>query len=91
MPQVAQDLWRRAGALGLLLPIAVLLLAGAFVASPGLFNIDEFVLLAGAQALLKTDALTIENGWAQFASPDLKLWILVAGPNGLAPQYPVGL
>lgn len=71
--------------------MGALLLAGAFVVSPGLFNIDEFVLFAGAKAFLSSGALTVENGWGQFASPDLKLWILVAGPHGLAPQYPPGL
>ncbi|HEX5776519.1 MAG TPA: glycosyltransferase family 39 protein [Caulobacteraceae bacterium] len=73
-----------------LLPIAVVLLACAFLVSPGLFNIDEVVVLAGAQAFLSTGGFAVENGLSEFSSPHLNLWILVPGPHGLAPQYPVG-
>lgn len=77
-------------ALSVLVPIAATLLAFAFVVSPGMFNIDEFVVLAGAQAFLSSGAFVVDNGLSAFSSPDLNLWIFVPGPNGLAPQYPVG-
>ncbi len=70
--------------------ISAALLAGAFLVSPGLFNIDEFVVLSGAKAFLSGGGFTVENGLSQFSSPDLDLWIFVAGPHGLAPQYPPG-
>jgi hypothetical protein len=77
-------------AASVLLPIALVLLVCAFLVSPGLFNIDEFIVLSGAQAFLSNGALVVENGLSEFSSPDLSLWILVAGPHGLAPQYPPG-
>ena len=70
----------------ILLPIALALLVGAFLVSPGLFIIDEVIVLSGAQALLSTGGFVVENGWSEFSSPDLKLWLFVAGPHGLAPQ-----
>lgn len=75
----------------MLVPMALALLALTAVASPGMFNIDEFVLFAGAQALASNGAFTVTNGWPQFVSPDLELWLLVTGPNGLTPQYPPGV
>lgn len=74
-----------------LIPVALLLLAGLFVVSPGIFNIDEFVEFAGAKAFLATGSFAVPNGLPRFASPDLNLWILVAGPHGLTPQYPPGV
>lgn len=73
-----------------LVPIAIVLLVCAFLVSPGLFNIDEFIVLAGAKSLLSSGALAVQNGWPEFSSPDLSLWLLVQGPHGLTPQYPVG-
>lgn len=73
-----------------LIPSGAIMLACAFVASPGLFNIDEVMIWAGAKAFLETGGFTVENGWTQFRSTDLTLWLLVPGPNGLAPQYPPG-
>ena len=73
-----------------LIPIAIVLLVGAFVFSSGTFNIDEFVQLAGAQAFLSSGSFAVPNGPSDFSSPDLALWILIAGPHGLTPQYPIG-
>lgn len=73
-----------------LLLTGIVLLAVSFLVSPGLFNIDEVVVYAGARAFLSTGGVAVENGWPEFASRDLSLWILVPGPHGLAPQYPVG-
>lgn len=73
-----------------LAPISALLLVCAFLVSPGLFNIDEFVQYAGAKAFLSSGSFIVSNGLPEFSSPDLSLWILVQGPHGLTPQYPVG-
>ncbi len=70
--------------------LSVLLLALAFAISPGLYTIDELVYLIGAETMARTGTLSVENGWPAFGSDALKLWFLVDGPNGLAPQYPVG-
>lgn len=64
---------------------------GAFIVSSGLFTIDEFIYLISTDAMASRGSLTVENGYGQFASEDLRLWFLVNGPNGLAPQYPPGL
>lgn len=78
----------RARVAGLLLPL--LLLGGAFWASPGLFNIDETVYLAAAEAMARRGSLVVENGYETFGAEALKLWFLVEGPRGLVPQYPAG-
>lgn len=70
--------------------ITLLLVAGAFVVSDGLYNIDEFIYLAAVEAMRARGSLVIENGFEEFGAESLKLWFLVKGPNGLAPQYPVG-
>ena len=63
--------------------------AVAFLVSPGFFNIDEFIYYTGAKAFAD-GAITVPNGAEGLASYQLRLWILVDGPNGLTPQYPVG-
>lgn len=74
----------------ILAPIGIAMLAFAFLVSPGMFIIDEFIVFSGAKALLSNGAFHVDNGWSQFLSPDQKLWLLVSGPGGLVPQYPVG-
>jgi hypothetical protein len=73
-----------------LVPIAALLLAAAFLLSPGQFNIDEFIDFAGAKAFLATGGFAVQNGLPGSSSHDLNLLLLISGPHGLAPQYPVG-
>lgn len=73
-------------ALACLVPVV-----GAFFVSAGLFTIDEFIYLVSADAMANHASLTVDNGFERFASGDLRLWLLVDGPNGLAPQYPPGL
>ena len=65
-------------------------IAALFV-SDGLYNIDEFVYLLGAEAFSRTGAFTVENGWDLYQSDDLRIWMLVNGPQGLVPQYPPGI
>lgn len=69
---------------------ALLLFVGAFFASTGLYNIDEAIYLAAMESMSGRGSLIIENGYEQFQSDGLRLWFLVWGPNGLAPQYPPG-
>jgi len=91
--RAVQGAWTKAASLRpvwILAAISLVLLVCAFLVSPGLFNIDEFIVLAGAKALLANGALTVQNGWPEFSSPDLSLWLLVQGPHGLTPQYPAG-
>ena len=58
--------------------------------SGGFFNIDEFVYFIGADGFYRTGGLTVENGIDGVTSDDLRILLLVAGPDGLAPQYPAG-
>jgi hypothetical protein len=84
---------RRAADRGTLL-LAILaagIVAGAFLVSDGLYTIDELIYLMSAEAMRARGSLIVENGWDLIRSPDLQLWFLVDGPNGLAPQYPPGL
>lgn len=73
-----------------LVGLSFALLAAAFVVSPGLFTIDEVIYYAGAEALRNDYSLVVENGFSQLHAEGLKLWLLVEGPSGLVPQYPVG-
>ncbi len=63
---------------------------GAFVAVPGLYNIDETIYYLAADALLHEGSLTVRNGFETYGAEGLKLLYLVDGPRGLTPQYPVG-
>lgn len=76
--------------LRLLVIAAVAMLALAFIVSAGLFNIDEFIYLSGARAFLERGSFAVSNAFGDSASADLRLWLLVDGPNGLTPQYPAG-
>lgn len=73
-----------------LILLAVTLFAAAFVVSPGLFTVDEVIFKLGSLAILQNSSFVVENGWSEFASEDLRLWLLVNGPAGLVPQYPAG-
>lgn len=75
----------------LLAILAAGIVAGAFLVSDGLYTIDELIYLMSAEAMRARGSLIVENGWDLIRSPDLQLWFLVDGPNGLAPQYPPGL
>ncbi|MEM9778987.1 MAG: glycosyltransferase family 39 protein [Pseudomonadota bacterium] len=69
--------------------LALAILLSATVTSPGLFSIDELFYQLGAEAMAR-GALTIDNGYDAYASDNLRLFFLVAGPSGLVPQYPIG-
>ncbi|MFT6773411.1 MAG: hypothetical protein ACJA1L_001121, partial [Paracoccaceae bacterium] len=71
--------------------LSALIIAAAFIVSDGFFIIDEVVYYMGAEALWSGGSLTVENGFADFGSKDLKLLLLSKGPGGLTPQYPIGL
>ena len=75
----------------LLIFLSGLLILGACFASTGFYIIDEVVYITGADTFLSSQSLFIENGFEDFRSRDLR-WIdlLVFGPEGLTPQYPVG-
>lgn len=75
----------------LLWMVTLLLMAGLFHVSRGLYNIDEFIYLMSVEAMSDRHAFTILNGYETFGSDSLKLWFLVDGPRGLVPQYPAGL
>ena len=70
--------------------LLAVLVAAAFLVSPGLFTIDEFIIYAGADAMLRSGGFAVENGAPGLASEQLELLLLNAGPNGLTPQYPPG-
>lgn len=74
----------------LIFVVALALLLMGYSAPNGLYNIDEAIYLIGAEALHQSGGFGVENGYDTFGSDDLKLWILISGPNGLVPQYPVG-
>jgi hypothetical protein len=75
----------------LLWGLSALILVGAFIASPGFFSIDEAIYYLGARAVAEWGSLGINNnGFDQFHSEALKIRGLVAGPQGLTPQYPAG-
>lgn len=61
------------------------------LASPGAFIIDEVIQLMGVDAMVQYGSLAVPNGYDALGSDDLRLWLLQAGPEGLAPQYPPGL
>lgn len=86
MERTGQMLGRAALACLCLLPVI-----GAFYVSTGLFTIDELIHLLAVDAFANQRALTVDNGYSSFGSDDLKVWFLVSGPNGLAPQYPPGV
>ena len=70
--------------------ISLILLLAAFLVSDGLYSIDELVYFLPAKALIADAEFTIQNGYEQFRSKQLAMWLLVEGPNGLVPQYPSG-
>ena len=70
--------------------ISLILLIAAFVVSDGLYSIDELVYFVAAKALIADAGFVIQNGYEQFGSEQLAMWLLVEGPNGLVPQYPSG-
>ena len=63
--------------------------AATFLVSPGLFTIDEYIYYAGAKAFAD-GGIVVPNSLKGADSHQLKLWLLVDGPNGLVPQYPIG-
>jgi 4-amino-4-deoxy-L-arabinose transferase-like glycosyltransferase len=69
--------------------LAVLVVA-AFLVSPGLFTIDEFIIYAGADAMLRSGTFTVQNGVPGLPSEQIELLLLNPGPSGLTPQYPPG-
>ena len=73
----------------LLIILSVAILIGAFFVSDGLFTLDELIYLAGAQAMADGQ-IAIANGYEQYGSDALRMWLLVEGPHGLVPQYPPG-
>jgi hypothetical protein len=67
-----------------------IVLAAAFMVSPGFFSIDEAIYYLGARTIAEGGSLGLDNGYHQFHSESLRLRFLVDGPQGLTPQYPVG-
>lgn len=65
-------------------------LAASFLVSDGFLNVDEFVYFMGAQAFQTAGGFSVHNGWPDFSSPDLRIYLLAEGPGGLVPQYPAG-
>ncbi|MEL7257152.1 MAG: glycosyltransferase family 39 protein [Pseudomonadota bacterium] len=59
-------------------------------ASDGLYNTDESLYRIGAESFQNSGNLIVQNGYDTFGSEDLRHVLLIAGPNGLVPQYPVG-
>ncbi|SDX18050.1 Dolichyl-phosphate-mannose-protein mannosyltransferase [Ruegeria halocynthiae] len=76
--------------LSLLFGISLLLILLGVFASDGFFILDEFIYFAGVQSFSDSGGFSVSNGFEQFGSEDLRLWLLVEGPSGLVPQYPIG-
>lgn len=74
----------------LVIGLALILVIGGFLASTGLFNVDEVITYAGANAFRGSGTFVVWNGFDAFQFASLRLGILVDGPRGLVPQYPVG-
>ncbi len=70
--------------------VAAAVFLAAMVSSPGFFNTDELIYYHAARAVAATGTFEVRNGYEVFGAEGLRLWFLVAGPNGLAPQYPSG-
>ena len=70
--------------------ISITILAFSFFGSDGFFLVDEFVYYLSAQNFADSSSWVIENGFDAFGSQNLVFFNLVAGPNGLVSQYPVG-
>lgn len=70
--------------------IIVAFVAVTFVTSPGLYTIDEFIYYVGAYSQSESGDFAITNLGNQFKSDDLNLVLLVSGPQGYTPQYPIG-
>lgn len=89
-PQAAPAAPYRFGHRWMLAALSLLLIAGLWVFSPGLFIVDEALYSLAARTFANTQGFTIENGWARHHSENLRTWLLMRGPGGLTPQYPAG-
>ncbi len=81
---------RRAGVFFILM-MAIVLLFFAQGAPWGHYNLDEALYTLGAQAFYESGQFAISNGHEAYQSDDLRNWLLIEGPTGLVPQYPVGI
>ncbi len=70
--------------------VAAVVAAAALFSSPGFFIIDEMIYYHGARAVAEAGSFVVDNGYETFRSASLGVWLLVAGPHGLVPQYPAG-
>ncbi|MEM9147017.1 MAG: hypothetical protein AAGC57_12550 [Pseudomonadota bacterium] len=52
------------------------------------FTADELILGLAADAMANRASFVIENGYERYQAAALRLWFLVAGPDGLVAQYP---
>jgi hypothetical protein len=66
------------------------LVLATFFASTGSFLIDELIYSTMIEKFATSGALTIANGYEDHPSASLLVKFLVAGPNGVVPQYPSG-
>ena len=69
--------------------LLLLFAAATFLMSPGLFTIDEYIYYSGAKAFAG-GGIVVPNSLEGANTHQLRLWVLVDGPNGLVPQYPIG-
>ena len=74
----------------LVLVLGVLIIAGSFLTSTGMWNVDELIYFLGADAVAARGSFIVENGYEAYGHDHLRILFLIAGPNGLTPQYPVG-
>ena len=72
------------------LALTAVFVLSAAVVTDAPFILDELIYLMAADAFARTGGFVVGNGWDAFGSDDLRLWLLVAGPGGLVPQYPPG-
>ncbi len=80
---MTRDIW-------LISALSLGLLGGLVLVSDGFFIVDEVIYFLGAHAFAANGSFFIDNGFHQFGSNDLRLWLLRGRPEGLTPQYPPG-
>ncbi|MEM9047955.1 MAG: hypothetical protein AAGC92_04485 [Pseudomonadota bacterium] len=71
--------------------LALILVAGAALASPGLFIIDEVIYWLSALRMAETGSFTVIPAGGPIAHEALHLWLMTPGETGLVPQYPAGM
>lgn len=74
----------------LLIVVACWVVFAATGAGTGPYSIDELVYQAMVDGFARNHSLAVSNGYSDYPSESLKLWVLVEYSGQLYPQYPSG-